>query len=131
LDSKIELLKKPLGKGNNNSQQNKIEKEDFTMKKWYWIFGLVMVVFILAAVSCGPAATPAPTATPTQDIAKGKALVESRCSTCHGLAQVQAKRLDPVGWQALVQRMVNNGAQLTPDQQQLVVEYLSQTYPSQ
>jgi mono/diheme cytochrome c family protein len=93
------------------------------MKKWSVVFVATMVIFILVAIGCGPAATP------TLDISKGKSVIESRCSTCHGLAQVQAAKNDLEGWQATVDRMVGRGAQLTPEQQQLVVKYLAKTYP--
>lgn len=101
------------------------------MKKHYIIFIVTMIVLILLVASCAPAETPAPTPTPTQDISKGKSLVETRCSTCHGLAQVQAAKYDQKGWEALVKRMVGSGAQLNSEQQQLVVDYLAKTYPKE
>jgi mono/diheme cytochrome c family protein len=97
------------------------------MKKWYIVFGLLMVIFILLGAGCGAAATPVPT--PTQDLSKAKSIVEGRCSTCHGLAQVQAAKYDQAGWEAVVKRMVGNGAQLSAEQQQLAVQYLAQAYP--
>jgi mono/diheme cytochrome c family protein len=99
------------------------------MKKRYIILVVAIIVFILLIVSCSPVAPPAPT--PTQDIHKGKALVENRCSTCHGLALVQAAQYDRPGWESLVNRMVGKGAQLTSEQQQLAVEYLAKTYPKE
>lgn len=99
------------------------------MKKRYIVFIITIVVLILLVESCAPAGIPAPTQTPTHDISKGKSLVQSRCSTCHGLAQVQAAKYDRAGWESLVSRMVGNGAQLTSEQQQLVVDYLAKTYP--
>lgn len=97
------------------------------MKKWYVVFGLMMVIFIFLAAGCSQASTPVPT--PTQDLGKAKSIIESRCSTCHGLAQVQAAKYDQAGWDAVVTRMVGSGAQITPEQKQLVVQYLAQTYP--
>ena len=96
------------------------------MKKWFIALSLMMVIFILFGVGCSSAATPVPT--PTQDLSKAKSVVESRCSTCHGLAQVQAAKYDQAGWESVVKRMVGNGAQLTAEQQQLAVQYLAQAY---
>ena len=99
------------------------------MKKWYMVYVVAMLVFILFAVSCSPAGTPAPT--PTKDFSAGKSLVENRCSTCHPVSQVQAARYNQEGWLSVIQRMVGKGAQLSPEQVQQVAEYLAATYPSQ
>jgi len=101
------------------------------MNRWICVFGLAMIILILLAVGCGPAATPAPTATPTKDLSVGQALMENRCSTCHPVSQVQAARYNQEGWLSVTQRMVSKGAQLSPEQVEQVVEYLATTYPSQ
>jgi len=106
-------------------------KDIDAVKRWFCVFGLAVIMFGLLAVGCGPAATAAPTATPTKDLSAGKALVENRCSACHPVSQVQAAKYNQVGWMEVTQRMVGKGAQLSPEQVQLVAEYLAVIYPSQ
>lgn len=96
------------------------------MKKWQMILGIVMIVLLLTVVSCGPAATPVPTAT---EDTRGKTIMETKCSTCHGLAQIQTAKYDRASWEAVVVRMVAKGAQLNAEEQQLVIDYLAKTYP--
>lgn len=55
----------------------------------------------------------------------GAQLVETRCTVCHTRDRIDAANKTPAEWEATVQRMIGNGAQLTPEEQQAVVEYLS------
>lgn len=89
------------------------------------LLGVILVVLVLA--SCGPPPTPAPTPTPT--VHPGQALVNSRCITCHDIKRVSTAAYDQDGWQFTVDRMVVSGAQLSPEQVPMVVDYLAATYP--
>jgi mono/diheme cytochrome c family protein len=97
------------------------------MKKMHvLVLGLIFVI-ILSAVGCGsPAQAPAPTA--TEGVHAGKVLLETRCSTCHGLNMVEASKKDLDGWQATVDRMILVGAQLNDEQKVQVVDYLVINY---
>ena len=99
------------------------------MKKWSFASALILIVFILVAVGCGSSEPPVPTSTPTSQVHPGKALVSSRCGTCHGLAIVENARYDTSGWKAVVERMVVSGAQLNDDQEVQVIDFLAVTYP--
>jgi hypothetical protein len=99
------------------------------MKKKSVLITIAFVICLLVIVSCGPAATPEPTMTPTPAAHKGKALVESRCNTCHPLGLVENSKFSEGGWKIVVDRMVVAGAPLDVEQQALVVDYLAQTYP--
>lgn len=93
-------------------------------------FILILVCMsILTAVGCGPAATPEPT--PTPEVHKGKAIVAVRCIGCHEIGRVNNAKYDREGWQMTVDRMVLTGAQLTDEQNELVVDYLAQTFPKE
>ena len=90
---------------------------------------ILICMSILAAVGCGPAATPEPT--PTPEVHKGKAIVAVRCIGCHEIGRVNNAKYDREGWQMTVDRMVLTGAQLTDEQKELVVDYLALTYPKE
>jgi cytochrome c5 len=99
------------------------------MNKYFNSVMIIVVIVTLIVVGCSSAATSAPTTTQPPDTTKGKSLVESRCSTCHSLTQVQNHKDNQTGWEAIVKQMVGSGAQLDAEQQKLVVEYLATTYP--
>jgi hypothetical protein len=103
------------------------------MKKWHAVLLVFLVLTMLFVAGCGggakPAATTAPAAAPANDTSQGKALVESKCTVCHPMSQITTQKKDQAGWQTTVERMVGKGAQLTADQQKLVVEYLVSAFP--
>lgn len=56
---------------------------------------------------------------------EGKALVEQRCSVCHGLEVITGNRLSAAEWDAVVASMIGNGAQLDDAERKVVVAYLA------
>jgi hypothetical protein len=58
----------------------------------------------------------------------GKALVEERCTKCHGLDRVTSAHKTKEEWKATVERMVGKGADLNTQEQEVVIEYLTATY---
>ena len=120
------------------------------MKQRFVLF--ILVIASLIATQCGgtppatevPAtpvpATEAPTATevpPTEAPATeeapaaldGKALLEERCTQCHGLGGVERAKKTEEEWKATVERMVEKGAELALAEQELVIMHLAETYP--
>ncbi len=126
------------------------------MKQRFVLF--ILVIASLIATQCGgaPPATEAPTATevppteapateaptatevpPTEAPAteeapaalEGKSLLEERCTQCHGLGGVERAKKTEEEWRATVERMVGKGAQLDEAGQELVIQYLAETYP--
>lgn len=73
--------------------------------------------------------TPAVVSTGGGTALDGKALAEKACTACHTFDRIQNARKTGAEWNSTVQRMVGKGAQLTPDEQQAVIDYLSKTYP--
>jgi mono/diheme cytochrome c family protein len=71
------------------------------------------------------AATPlaAQTASPLP-AGDGRDLVAAACSQCHSLAPLTAVRDGPAGWKRHVYNMVLRGAQLTPREADIVIQYL-------
>jgi cytochrome c5 len=60
---------------------------------------------------------------------QGKKLLESSCTSCHGLDLIEEKRYDKEGWNGVVQQMIALGAQMTPAEIPQLVDYLAKTYP--
>lgn len=59
----------------------------------------------------------------------GPALLEQRCTECHTLGRVERASKSPAQWETTVRRMVNKGAELNTLEQEVLIEYLSITYP--
>ncbi|MBM3129710.1 MAG: hypothetical protein FJ009_13925 [Chloroflexi bacterium] len=78
----------------------------------------------LYATLGSPAAQP-PTTAPASD---GAALVQARCTSCHGLERTTSAKKTREQWAQTVTRMVNKGAQLNAAEQTTVIEYLSKMY---
>ncbi|NPV85598.1 MAG: hypothetical protein HPY45_06265 [Anaerolineae bacterium] len=95
-----------------------------------------------AAPATAPAEPSAPQAPATEEVAPQateaslaqetvnvQQLAEERCSACHSFDRVKAAKKSADEWAATVKRMVKKGAQLSETEQELVIKYLSETYP--
>jgi mono/diheme cytochrome c family protein len=58
----------------------------------------------------------------------GQAIVDARCSLCHGIDRVVATKRTRVQWTNIVNRMIYLGAALTPDDTKTVLDYLSTNF---
>jgi mono/diheme cytochrome c family protein len=98
---------------------------------------LLLLVLSLSVMGCTsgddgasePAATPEtedtadePASEPASD---GDALVEEKCTVCHSRVRVDSAAKSYEEWQATVDRMRRNGAQLTDEEAATIVDYLS------
>lgn len=98
-----------------------MEKEKRMQKK------LVVIVFFMVLISvlvvgCGSNSQPV-------DLTVGKELVESRCTTCHGIEQIQNKQFSRQEWTDTVDRMINDhGAAINEQQKSDIIDYLAATY---
>ncbi len=59
----------------------------------------------------------------------GKALLEQRCTACHTLERIERASKSAAGWGLNVREMVGKGAELNASEQEVLIEYLSITYP--
>jgi len=84
---------------------------------------LAVIIFMTACSSGASNTTPATTSS-----LDGAALVQERCSVCHPLSRVEASRHTAADWQLIVDMMVSRGAQLTPEEKSIVVNYLSTNF---
>jgi mono/diheme cytochrome c family protein len=95
------------------------------------IFFLVLLAGALLA-SCGPASAPA-TSAPTSsgntgNPADGQTLMQQRCSVCHSVSLNKSDHKTADQWKTTVDRMISNGAQLTSQEEQTLIDYLAQNY---
>ncbi len=58
----------------------------------------------------------------------GQALLQDRCSVCHSLDRVTSAHHTADEWKVTVDRMINRGAQLNPQEEQTLIDYLAQNY---
>jgi hypothetical protein len=73
-------------------------------------------------------ATSLPLASDTPVGMDGKTLLTQRCNACHPSDYVTQLRGTADQWAGLVSTMVQNGADLNPQEQQVLANYLAQTY---
>ena len=88
----------------------------------------IVVLAIIALgilVACGGVASPQPTQPPSGD---GAALLEQRCTACHGLDRVTSAQKTAQEWEQTVTRMVGKGANLNEDEQATLIAHLAETY---
>lgn len=96
------------------------------------MMGLAFAVVAMRGLDA-QTAPPAPIAPPpagTAPAPPGPALVviNERCSTCHTTASVFNQRLSADDWAATVQLMVDRGADLSPDDMNMVIDYLAANF---
>ncbi len=89
----------------------------------YWTLASLMLLLMRAAL-CADAqqgqAPPAPVAPP----GPGLDLLQRSCVNCHDIYMIIAKRRAPREWSDVVSRMADRGAEVTPQELQVIEEYL-------
>ena len=84
--------------------------------------GLAMImIVVLAAAACGGSSGEEATLS-------GAELLEARCTTCHGLAQVTSASKTEAEWLSTVDRMIGLGATLNEAEKSTLVSYLAEMY---
>ena len=100
-------------------------------KRTLFFICMVLLVGILLA-SCGTTkatATSAPSSGGnTSSTVDGQTLMQERCSVCHSVSRIETKHKTSDQWKTTVDRMISNGAQLTSQEEQILVDYLAQNY---
>jgi cytochrome c-type biogenesis protein CcmH/NrfF len=89
---------------------------------------LVLLTVILLTTACSSTAsstTAAPASTTASD---GASLVQERCTVCHPLTRVESSKHTAADWKTLVDMMISRGAELTPAEETVVVNYLASKY---
>lgn len=89
---------------------------------------LFAIFFALALGSVSAQTTP-PAASPSaMPAGAGKAIVQEKCVMCHALSVVTSKHSSHSEWDQVVNQMVSRGADLSDEEIDTVIEYLSKNY---
>lgn len=86
-----------------------------------WRLGRILLTAILACGGLAFADTDLPEG-------KGKDLVESACSQCHGFERIVRQSMTAEQWRGTLREMLENGATLNPDDWDAVVAYLAKNF---
>jgi hypothetical protein len=55
----------------------------------------------------------------------GFLIMTARCTVCHNLDRIGEADYDRGGWEEAVDRMIEKGAQLNPEERQTLIDYLA------
>jgi hypothetical protein len=80
------------------------------------------------ATGVGPPERPAAQTRGMIPQTEGWVLVVSRCVICHSVEVAVQQRQGPLGWGAIVDRMVTYGMPLEPHERQTLIRYLVRHY---
>lgn len=58
----------------------------------------------------------------------GLELIERACVSCHDIYMITTKRKTPEQWAEVMDLMAARGAEVTPDEMQIIQDYLSQNF---
>jgi len=96
--------------------------------KWMLTRSTIWFMFTVLIAVAGLASAQQSSSGAASDDAKTKALVQSKCTVCHGLEELEAAKLDKPGWKETVDAMRTRGAELKDDEATTIVDYLVRTY---
>jgi hypothetical protein len=78
-------------------------------------------IFVVAALSAQPAPSDPPPG-------PGLDLIQRSCTSCHDIYMITTKRKTPREWATIVGVMADRGAEVTPEEMQIIEDYLSQNF---
>ena len=93
------------------------------MKAPSLFLALFTLTMMLAISSCSSSTTPVPTTN-----LDGASLVQVRCTVCHTVTRIETSNHTSAEWKSIVDSMIKRGAQLSPEEETVVVDYLSKTF---
>jgi cytochrome c5 len=76
-----------------------------------------------------PTSVPATAGLTADQKTQAQQILNSACAACHSTGRVTRSKGDLAGWQQLIQRMRDQGAQLSDADATLLAQYLAETYP--
>ncbi len=83
----------------------------------------VLLTINLIAFICATALT-----VTAQDLAQNNLILQNHCTTCHGLDKVTEKRRQASEWKAVLERMINYGLEIGPEDEMSILDYLKTNY---
>jgi cytochrome c5 len=107
---------------------NAIIKDGNWIQKRRWNKPMA-TIFIAASLSVVAAqSTPAAPAGAALPDGPGKSIVQRSCNACHALGVITSKRASPDQWSQVVNEMVSRGADLSDDEIDTLIQYLSTNF---
>jgi mono/diheme cytochrome c family protein len=101
-------------------------------KKLILALALVLLLSAGLLLACGSETTDTPQAeepeTAPEEKADGEALLQERCTSCHGLDRTTSATKTREEWEKTVTRMVQKGAELNEQEMSILIDYLAETY---
>ena len=67
----------------------------------------------------------APVASPAGQALPAQSIVTRTCTVCHGAEMFADRKLDRQGWAEVVEKMAGQGAEATPEEFTMIVDYLT------
>lgn len=61
-------------------------------------------------------------------LANGETILQGKCTICHDLEKVQNSRKSESEWSATIDRMVSKGTQVSAEEKEVLVKFLTQNY---
>ena len=92
---------------------------------------ILLSASLLAACGSGSSAAtnaPSPNAPTSGSTVNGQAIMMQACSACHNISRVTSAQKDATQWKMTVDRMIARGAQVSPQDEQTLIDYLAATY---
>lgn len=105
-----------------------------TRKTATMVTALAFALVATRALEAQTAPTPAPpaaTAQPAPPPGPGLTIINAKCNACHSTTTVFGQHRTPDDWAATVQLMVDRGADLSPDETNVVIGYLAENFPAE
>lgn len=59
-----------------------------------------------------------------ETVSEGETLLQERCTVCHSLDRVYPKAYDAGEWEEVVDRMIDHGAELNPQEKEILLDHL-------
>jgi len=92
-------------------------------------FPRIAAVVVASAAAAALAAAIVPALAQSLPEGKGKEQVQMICTGCHDLAPVTEGGFSKEDWNAVIQNMIQMGAEIKPDQVTVMVDYLATNFP--
>jgi hypothetical protein len=87
---------------------------------------VLLTVIMMSLSACSPQASTA-TSVATSSV-DGATLLQERCTKCHPLSRVERSRYTAAQWKTIVDIMNSKGAQVTPSEEPVVINYLATNF---
>jgi hypothetical protein len=91
----------------------------------YWTISTALRGGVLIFASLPLLAQPTPSEPPPGE---GLELIQRSCINCHDISIITAKRKTRDEWAQILGVMADRGAEVTPDEMQIIEEYLSRNF---